>query len=765
MSEEKFSQFAIGAAIVDTDEAVGIQISDSDNAKWNFQQVKTYVLNDQVVQTWDGSSVPVNVTAGTSIDITGGTISFTGDISVDMQDTYDNSVSGGNAIINLTDTYPLQINSTTEVSRPVPSMTFAETGVLVNPINGGIVWQTDSARLAVNRGTPATPNFDQVAYLDDIAAIEEDVIYGEAFFQGNSTETVISAINTPVKVNATYSSGELQGFTQVNGTLTYTENVTRVFSASVSLTASMDLVSADITVYIVKNGAVIAKSGQNPFLGGVSPAFVPISVQCLVSLDQTDTIEIFVENNTNTDNITVQDLNAKVHTIGGTESAADQVVIQWDGSTSPVSVVGGTDIDITGGTISYTGTGEANVVQSWDGFATPVDVTAGTGITITGGVITATGDQSVTLQDAYDNGNTIQISNANTFPVLIEGNGSNALLDKAHIRMHDPSLTLNSGDTTGRITFSATDVASNVVELVRVLPKIENISDITPRGSLTYQLWENSWITYLKLNGQLSNITAYKQFDFNENVNFLQKVGLNAGVPDASSVFDARSTTAGMLDPRMTDAQFTAISSKATALRAYTTDDDRFTVQTSGGKEKFAYLSDVPASGNFPVTLGTAITPAFGYTSGVWGSIIGTLNGTNVVGANTMVQGSTVEFEFSGTIVPVTTGGTGQLRVLWAGAVQATSQVLNYNSITGTFNCHLKFSVTMSGINTFNATVAAWAEDSSNQMVPLQMYINPLNKAFDPTIANAIDVEYLANFGVGNSVDLLARNLTIVKYN
>ncbi len=63
-------------------------------------------------------------------------------------------------------------------------------------------------------------------------------------------------------------------------------------------------------------------------------------------------------------------------------------VIMWNGSTNPVNITAGTNISIAGGVISTSATG---VILTWNGATTPVDVTAGAGIDITGGTITATG--------------------------------------------------------------------------------------------------------------------------------------------------------------------------------------------------------------------------------------------------------------------------------------------------------------------------------------------------------------------------------------
>jgi hypothetical protein len=308
--------------------------------------------------------------------------------TVTTQNVYDNS--NPSALVTLAASKPAGYAvGTGEAGWTAPGMTNAQYNALTLPLNGELAWTFDDGRLTVNGGTPGSPIPEKVAYVSDIEAIEEDVVFGEMFFQGNATETVISVIDTPVIVNATYSAGSLQEFTFAAGRLTYTGPANRTMQVTVSLTASMNLVSADITPSIAKNGAVITKSQQTPSLTGVSPSFTSMSVSALVDFVTNDFVELFIENNSNTDNITVQDVSTfTVHTIGGSDSSADQVVTSWNGLTTPTDVTAGANIDITGGVISATDA--ATVVESWDGSTTPVDVTAGSGIDITGGVITNT---------------------------------------------------------------------------------------------------------------------------------------------------------------------------------------------------------------------------------------------------------------------------------------------------------------------------------------------------------------------------------------
>lgn len=63
-------------------------------------------------------------------------------------------------------------------------------------------------------------------------------------------------------------------------------------------------------------------------------------------------------------------------------------------------------------------------------------------------------------------------------------------------------------------------------------------------------------------------------FSFSQNL--YSQVGINTTTPDPSSVLDITSTTQGMLTPRMTSAQRIAITTPATGLLVYDTDENAF---------------------------------------------------------------------------------------------------------------------------------------------------------------------------------------------
>jgi hypothetical protein len=150
--------------------------------------------------------------------------------------------------------------------------------------------------------------------------------YGEMYFQGNSALTTFAGANTPTKVNATtYNTGLLDQFTQLNGTLTYTGALPITALVSADLTATYNGTSQNTSFYLALNGSVIPKSKQQVFIGPVTPATITNAAKALVTMNNGDTLELWVENNDNSNSIIVQDLNFSANSI--TSFAAGSILL------------------------------------------------------------------------------------------------------------------------------------------------------------------------------------------------------------------------------------------------------------------------------------------------------------------------------------------------------------------------------------------------------------------------------------------------------
>lgn len=138
-------------------------------------------------------------------------------------------------------------------------------------------------------------------------------IYGQVYMQGNSTATVIASTSTPVKVAGTWTVDIGSSFTgTTGGRLTYTGAETQVCRVETSL--SLDPVSGanqHISVYLAKNGTTIAGSRQMAHIS--HGAEMNMSLTWQLSLATNDYIEVFVQNGTATNNITVSRAVLSIH--------------------------------------------------------------------------------------------------------------------------------------------------------------------------------------------------------------------------------------------------------------------------------------------------------------------------------------------------------------------------------------------------------------------------------------------------------------------
>ena len=147
--------------------------------------------------------------------------------------------------------------------------------------------------------------------------------YAEAYFQGNTQDTVFTFPNTPVKVRATaYNAGDLDGFTLVDGTLTYTGLALRTVQITAMLTATYQGTVQNTSFYITKNGVPLAKSKQTSAIGFVTPSPEPLPVQATSQVITGDEFELWVSNDDNTNAITVVDLNYSINGMSGSSANA-----------------------------------------------------------------------------------------------------------------------------------------------------------------------------------------------------------------------------------------------------------------------------------------------------------------------------------------------------------------------------------------------------------------------------------------------------------
>ena len=135
------------------------------------------------------------------------------------------------------------------------------------------------------------------------------------YMNANATVTDIVTVSTPVKVAGTTTSNALtQKFTNTNNRATYTGGLTRIFNITAILSVTSTSSNDQIGCYVAKNGTVI-DSSEGYLTTNASNRAENITVQSVIELSTNDYIEIFVENATDSSDVTVTDMNVLIKSI------------------------------------------------------------------------------------------------------------------------------------------------------------------------------------------------------------------------------------------------------------------------------------------------------------------------------------------------------------------------------------------------------------------------------------------------------------------
>lgn len=123
----------------------------------------------------------------------------------------------------------------------------------------------------------------------------------------NATTTTISAIDTPVLVAGTWVEADSTKFTTTSaGRITYDD--IKPFTGPIDIVLSVDPASGtnqNIRAYVAKNGSIIANSGKTTLADSGSPEIITLIWQA--TLAQNDFLEVWIENKTSSNNVTVKD--------------------------------------------------------------------------------------------------------------------------------------------------------------------------------------------------------------------------------------------------------------------------------------------------------------------------------------------------------------------------------------------------------------------------------------------------------------------------
>jgi len=179
-----------------------------------------------------------------------------------------------------------------------PSATVPTEGYILDTINfsggstytGGVTYTDNKTRFINCKG------------IDNTAEI------GNYYMLNNATATTIASSGVAYKILGTTTANTInQKFSHSDNRLTYTGGLIRDFqvSATASLTSGNNNV---IGLYVAKNGVVIASSEMyaTTSSGGRAES---IACQTILDMEENDYIEIWVENDSSTTDITVEYLN------------------------------------------------------------------------------------------------------------------------------------------------------------------------------------------------------------------------------------------------------------------------------------------------------------------------------------------------------------------------------------------------------------------------------------------------------------------------
>lgn len=172
------------------------------------------------------------------------------------------------------------------------------------------------------------PTFTTDTQLVDKKYVDDSVsgngsIYHEYYVTGNTAETSIGFLSTPVKVNATTTEGNNNNyFTHSSNRLTYDGTVVKTFHVEVHLSwimvgsASQELCKLYIYYYdnSAASGGIVGKSTMRGNNDDDGDAPYIVSTQCLIEMDTNDYIEIWISQESGSvRNIIVNDLNVIVN--------------------------------------------------------------------------------------------------------------------------------------------------------------------------------------------------------------------------------------------------------------------------------------------------------------------------------------------------------------------------------------------------------------------------------------------------------------------
>jgi hypothetical protein len=138
---------------------------------------------------------------------------------------------------------------------------------------------------------------------------QKDETSGGNMYITTPVATTFAVAGTPKKASGTTTSADLYRVTHpMNNRLTYTGSKTRSFHVIASMSVSQNNNNRYFSFYVAKNGVILPESRQDIKIVS-STDQVSVTLSCRVNLAPNDYIEIWVENQTATTDVTLQTMN------------------------------------------------------------------------------------------------------------------------------------------------------------------------------------------------------------------------------------------------------------------------------------------------------------------------------------------------------------------------------------------------------------------------------------------------------------------------
>ena len=141
---------------------------------------------------------------------------------------------------------------------------------------------------------------------------DHEVERAVVFMHGNTVETIISEVDTPVQVQGAFEYAVNDGFSQGSNLIGYSgKNMTAKVIAVFSVDSSNN---QDLAFYVSLNGSVVGDSEGFVTTGSGGKA-VNVICQTVIDLTEGDEISVMIENYTSTHNVTVDNLSINIISI------------------------------------------------------------------------------------------------------------------------------------------------------------------------------------------------------------------------------------------------------------------------------------------------------------------------------------------------------------------------------------------------------------------------------------------------------------------